>query len=703
MIERPPSSHAGVLCGLALVLCLAGLGACSMVSDRPVEGPVVAPPPVRLRAGPWVVAESPSAVAVCYVTDRPVIGGARVVGGGLDRTERPGRSRRFHQIQFRALRPGTRYRASLLIEDGPEVSFPLQTLPATGPVRLLFVAGRRSPAGLAAALAQAQRQRVDAVVLNAPRLVAEADETAWVEHVFAPHSEALQGLTLVHPPEPDVVPEALAGTFFPGAPASESHMLHVGDLSLVLLSPAELAERNRFRLLHWLEQHMERAAAHAQVVLLPPPFLISGPGGIRSRPLKAFAPIFEKKAVDLVLSSRAPFYHRTELVGTPAHGLHYIALPGVTPGAEPGGKADFTAAQSATPATFLLETDGTGGVSGTVLPLAGGRGDAFDLPPERTAQVQRDLLLTAAWSRAVQRRELLAIVRQAAQAVENPEAPGPLRIIVTNRSARPLAGRLSWRHSRRRFGVEPDAVRFALEPGQASASVFQFLRRAEFDGMPVLAVETEDGLAASQALCLTRVQRFTVPRASAAIVVDGRADEGPWKEALAIDRFVGLQGQAVPGVDVRAWLLADAEGLCVRFRCGLASGASGVATVEQHDGPVWQDESVEVWLDPEGLGRTYSQFAVNTAGVQREANARQGRLWNPAWSVAVDRRSDRYNVEIRIPYRSLGLSAPPAAGAVWGVNLTRNDYTQGSCRVLQAAPTHGPNDRAGCYLRLRFP
>ncbi|MHC4873915.1 MAG: sugar-binding protein, partial [Planctomycetota bacterium] len=151
-----------------------------------------------------------------------------------------------------------------------------------------------------------------------------------------------------------------------------------------------------------------------------------------------------------------------------------------------------------------------------------------------------------------------------------------------------------------------------------------------------------------------------------------------------------------------AWVIAGDKGLRVRFRCPAAEGTLQAAKISEHDDNVWLDDSVEVFIDPDLKGRSWYQLAVSANNVSLDSNSLQGRDWEPRWFYQVRRKQSRYNVEIMIPYEALGFMTAPKSGTKWAINLTRNHYKNGRCEVAQAAPTHGPNSRSGCYMVMTF-
>lgn len=92
-----------------------------------------------------------------------------------------------------------------------------------------------------------------------------------------------------------------------------------------------------------------------------------------------------------------------------------------------------------------------------------------------------------------------------------------------------------------------------------------------------------------------------------------------------------------------------------------------VDQVKEHDGPVWKDDCVELFLfDP--AKNTGWHFAVNPAGTHFDGLLyqrvpgdpyRTSREWNGVWESAVFRKTERWETVIKIPWKTLGYDSVP--------------------------------------------
>ncbi len=164
-----------------------------------------------------------------------------------------------------------------------------------------------------------------------------------------------------------------------------------------------------------------------------------------------------------------------------------------------------------------------------------------------------------------------------------------------------------------------------------------------------------------------------VRKVSSPPVMDGRIEELYAKQAQAMPfRFLhGLPG--TPANTTTAWVVRDQENLYVAVRCGCMDPARVVADKTKHDDNVWSDEDIEIFIDPlNARKKQYAQIIINAKGVTEDTyRGKGGRSWNPALTVKTMKEEKAWTVEIKIPFKALGLEAD-ALGKTWAFNITRS-------------------------------
>ena len=179
-----------------------------------------------------------------------------------------------------------------------------------------------------------------------------------------------------------------------------------------------------------------------------------------------------------------------------------------------------------------------------------------------------------------------------------------------------------------------------------------------------------------------------------AVRIDGLLDDEAWSDAEPFS-FVTNDGEAAPH---KSWGYAawDPEGLVLAFSNYDPEMGKLTARATRRDQDyapgMWDDDSVEIFLSPDPAKRaSYRQFIINADGLIWDARTRDGApgmdlAWNSS-AVAVTRREpNRWVLEVRIPFRDLGLSGP-VAGKALAANFYRNRYCGGPAVYSCWSPT----------------
>lgn len=178
-------------------------------------------------------------------------------------------------------------------------------------------------------------------------------------------------------------------------------------------------------------------------------------------------------------------------------------------------------------------------------------------------------------------------------------------------------------------------------------------------------------------------------------MIDGRLDEGTWAGAAWSEDFVDIEGPSRPAPRLRTRVKMAWDENALYVAAELAEPDLW-ATITRRDAVIFHDDDFEVFLDPDGDGRTYFELEINALGTVwdlflpvryreggkardafdmaglRSAVARDGTLNDP-------RDRDRgWRIELAIPFRSLATAEVttrvPRDGEAWKVNFSRVDW-----------------------------
>lgn len=215
------------------------------------------------------------------------------------------------------------------------------------------------------------------------------------------------------------------------------------------------------------------------------------------------------------------------------------------------------------------------------------------------------------------------------------------------------------------------------ETGQAQG----LIQEITFEPLPA-AVQAPAPAASKRVVCAT-TQR--------APVMDGRLDDDCWAGASRAEGFVIAGSGRAPAEATAATLLCDAQALYIGFVCHESQMPALAAPERPHDYPMWNDDVVEVLLDPTDQRTDDYHFILSAAGGQYEGHERflpdlsggrmdEGPGWNGAWQGVVYQGADFWSAEMAIPFATLGLSGSPGS-AGWALDLMREEQPRGEISI----------------------
>lgn len=179
---------------------------------------------------------------------------------------------------------------------------------------------------------------------------------------------------------------------------------------------------------------------------------------------------------------------------------------------------------------------------------------------------------------------------------------------------------------------------------------------------------------------------YRTPHASAPPVIDGRLDDDAWADVPETERFVRtMTGE--PGEPVTtARITWDETSLYVAFE---VADDYLRADLHGHDPHLWEQDTVELMIDPDGDGRNYFELQLAPSGEIFDTRYDSRRVpqpfghvdWDSGMRGAVtldgtlnDDGADRgYVAELAIPWTAFHAGAtpadPPTSGTEWRMAL----------------------------------
>ena len=167
-------------------------------------------------------------------------------------------------------------------------------------------------------------------------------------------------------------------------------------------------------------------------------------------------------------------------------------------------------------------------------------------------------------------------------------------------------------------------------------------------------------------------------------VIDGKLDDVCWRNTRPVKPFVKLTAGTPVKEQTTGYLVYDSENLYIGVHCEESQMERIKAEVTKRDGPVWQDDCIEIFLIPPQsavLARfaervRYFHLIVNTLGVRYdEIGVSFRQTFDGQWQAAVSKGPASWDLEVAVAFAELGTSAKD--GDVWIGNISRARWLTG--------------------------
>lgn len=650
--------------------------------------------------GPYLQALAPTSVVVKWQTDDPSEGAVEVWGAGGRRRLREETSRSLHSVLVDGLEPGTRYAYRILWEgrEGEEHSFHTMPPPGASKLRIAAYGDSRSNPAVHERIAAAMLALDPDVVLNTGDLVTDGrQKDQWKPQFFDPLHALMATrpvITCMGNHEKD---SGLYYDYFeyPGNEAWFSYRW--ANVHFIVLDSQKPFEAGTPQFA-WLEAELAEPRPQWRIVFFHYPMFSCHPTREVQGNRWAWQDLFDRGGVDLVLTGHDHYYHRTFRIGRAAEGrrgvYHVTTAGGGAPLYETRAEI-YSAVARSSHHHMVLDIDGPL-LKGVAIDLEGAVIDSFSIDrsrPDLSPMVSYEMIL---WDRALSSSlASLAPVRiegsrEAREiSLRLPAPPFPSSSL----SARWMGGASAW--------SAPQAAPLLSSEADGTLGVLARIEgeRAALYPLPLLqllatrafaaGVEVRNAQLEAPVVRWTAHHRLRVSRVTGAISVDGRLDEPAWASAASLDGFT-RDGGRVQSVFEEALLGYDDVGLLWGARVRASEGADLGAGASRRDAAevLDKDDSVAcILVAPTSLPFS-CLFACNSRGTRLDSL--HGRTeWDPVWEVEATTTEGGWEVEARIPWRSLWLKGP--SHDPWTVNVIRHDSKAGG--YAEWAPTFSAQGR----------
>jgi predicted phosphodiesterase len=231
------------------------------------------------------------------------------------------------------------------------------------------------------------------------------------------------------------------------------------------------------------------------------------------------------------------------------------------------------------------------------------------------------------------------------------------------------------------WSIQPKIISETVQPGKAYSQVFH----AEFNGnnwvpLPKLACQYTAGTFNGSNDLTPSLDCFSSIWSKNSIItakytrripkIDGKLDDPLWKRPSTVNNLMypDLSGWAVPQTQV--WIAYDEKNLYVAWQCEEKDMKNLIARQTERDSYVWNDDCLELFLDPSKDHKIYYQFDINPLGTIYDGTGFGDRTFNANVQVAALRGDDCWTVELAVPWKDLKVQ-PSVAGTTIRYELSR--------------------------------
>jgi hypothetical protein len=235
-------------------------------------------------------------------------------------------------------------------------------------------------------------------------------------------------------------------------------------------------------------------------------------------------------------------------------------------------------------------------------------------------------------------------------------------------------------------GAAPIWSRLEVESGGGVGAQLEVIK--ELEGLLVARVlATGTGIETGDTVVLrqkgapesvTKSRRMVhATRVSEGPTINGHLDDAAWAQAIPVQGFVQRDPNywLPSSEETVALIVYDEKSLYFGFECRLPdSSGAVVANNMRRDSDIFGDDNIQIMLDTYNDRQNGFFFFVNPLGAQSDLMlSNEGRSynldWDCNWTSKTQRYSDRWTVEVEIPFSQLRFKETDEM--VWGINLAR--------------------------------
>ena len=149
---------------------------------------------------------------------------------------------------------------------------------------------------------------------------------------------------------------------------------------------------------------------------------------------------------------------------------------------------------------------------------------------------------------------------------------------------------------------------------------------------------------------------MSVPYTASAPVIDGKLDDKCWQSPVP-GEFRDSVNSGKSKAETKVWLAYDNDYLYWAVKCYEPDKSTIVRKHSKRDSAIWEDDSMELFLDTGCDRKNYYQFIINSGNAIYDANV-PDKKFNANIKSAVNFDADGWTLEMAIPWKDLKVNNP---------------------------------------------
>jgi len=172
---------------------------------------------------------------------------------------------------------------------------------------------------------------------------------------------------------------------------------------------------------------------------------------------------------------------------------------------------------------------------------------------------------------------------------------------------------------------------------------------------------------------LTIPRQTPVAKKKNKIIIDGKVTKKEWKHYTDIGEFHYFDGNSADH-QTSVKICYDADYLYIGAIFDEPNPSGMISTAHGEIPFTWNDDDIELFFDTRNNQKDYTRLFQTSHGVRFNSLERwvEDKYFQSEYKSEIQIAKDYWSIEMRIPWKDIGISTAPVPGDQWGFNVSRN-------------------------------